>query len=202
MTCSKRGFSLLEVMIALTLLSIGMVTLLQSQARSMQLASQASDMTVATQLARGKLLDCQADLLKKGFSVGDYNEQGNFGDDGYPSFFWECHAYEPKMPEASGGDISGFTGTGDGEQAPDMGMSFLQPILGQMSGVMGKSVRELVVIVRWGIGDDRDELEVATHVVDRQPVLLIGQMLQQQCRNPFGGGGGGGGGGGPPLGGK
>ena len=37
--------------------------------------------SVATMLARSKLYDCQHDLLKKGFSIGDYDEEGNFDVD-------------------------------------------------------------------------------------------------------------------------
>src|SRR4051812_34136451 len=70
----RRAFSLLEVMVAIALLSMGMVLLLQVQARSISLAQQSRTMTMGTQLLRSKLLDCQADLMKKGFSVGDYNE--------------------------------------------------------------------------------------------------------------------------------
>jgi general secretion pathway protein I len=184
----KRAFSLLEVMISLAILSMGMVILLQVQSRSMRLAIEANAMTTATQLTRMKLLECQYDLLKKGFSIGDYNESGNFGDDGFPNHHWECHAYEPKMPEVGGGDVSGLTGGGDDEAGGgDVGMGFLQPILGQMSGIMGKSVRELVVIVRWGEGEDRDEMEAVTHVVDKQPVTTMAQLLAQQCRSPLGG---------------
>jgi general secretion pathway protein I len=187
----KRAFSLLEVMISLAILSMGMVMLLQVQSRSMQLAVEANAMTTATQLTRSKMLDCQYDLLKKGFSIGDYNESGNFGDDGFPTYYWECHAYEPKMPEVGGGDVSGLTGGAGGDEAGggDVGMGFLQPILGQMSGIMGKSVRELVVIVRWGEGEDRDEMEAVTHVVDKQPVTTMAQLLAQQCRSPLLGGG-------------
>ncbi|MBM4282508.1 MAG: prepilin-type N-terminal cleavage/methylation domain-containing protein, partial [Deltaproteobacteria bacterium] len=105
------AFSLLEVMVALAILAIGLVLLLQVQARSARLAIEAKDVTVATMLARGKLYDCQTDLLKKGFSVGDYDTDGNFDDEGYPTFFWECHGYKPEMPTADSGDISGAAGS-------------------------------------------------------------------------------------------
>jgi general secretion pathway protein I len=209
-SASTRGFSLLEVMIALAILSVGLVFLFQVQARSIQLASQAREITLATMLARAKLLDCQTDLLKKGFSIGDYNESGSFSDDDHPDIYWECHAYEPEMPAADGGDVSsafggGAAGAGGGDDANnDPGMAFLGPILSQMSSVLGKSIRELVVIVRWGSGDDIEEMTVTTHVVDKQPIVGIAQMLQQQCRAPAaptagGGGAGGGAAGTPPV---
>ena len=75
---TKSAFSLLEVMVAMAILTVGLVSLLQVQARSAQLAIEGRELTVATMLARSKLYDCQHDLLKKGFSVGDYDEDGNF----------------------------------------------------------------------------------------------------------------------------
>ena len=52
-TRSAGGFTLLEVMVAIGLLALGLVVLLQVQARSIQLAQQARNMSVATGLARG-----------------------------------------------------------------------------------------------------------------------------------------------------
>ena len=192
-TKTPAGFSLLEVMVALAILSVGLVTLVQVQARSAQLAILGREMTVATMLARGKLYDCQVDLLKKGFSIGDYEAEGNFDDEGQPDFFWECHGYKPEMPIGEVGDLSAATsalgmggddaaGAGAPNPAGEMGMSFLGPVLTQMSTVMGDSIRELVVIVRWGSGVDQQEMIVTTHVIDKGPVNGVAAMIAQQSR--------------------
>jgi hypothetical protein len=176
-------------MVAIALLSLGLVLLLQVQARSIQLAQQAREMTIATQLARAKLYDCEQDLLKKGFSIGDYDEEGNFDDDEMPGFFWECHAYKPELPVASASDISaesagGALGMGntaaaaDGEADPMMGM--IAPVLEQFSTVLGDSIRELHVIIRWGAPDDIQEMTVTTHVIDKTAVNNVAAMISQQ----------------------
>jgi general secretion pathway protein I len=189
-----RAFSLLEVMVAMAILSVGLVSLLQVQSRSAQLAMEARELTVATMLARSKLYDCQHDLLKKGFSIGDYDEEGNFDDDGYPKFFWECHAYAPEMPTGDGvGDMSSAASMFGGGAAADaasaaapagtdMTMGMLAPVIQQMASVMKDSIRELVIVVRWGEGEDRQELRVTTHVIDKGPVNRVAQMIQQQSR--------------------
>ncbi len=198
----RRAFSLLEVMVAVALLSLGLVLLLQVQARSISLAQQSREMTVATQLLRAKLLDCQADLAKKGFSVGDYNEEGNFSDDDYPNIYWECHAYKPDMPTADATDIQagvgGLAGVAGDDAAgavadqgggAEMAMGFLAPILSQMSSVLGDSIREMHVIVRYGTGADMSEMTATTHLIDKSAVNNIAAMLQQQCKLPPGLGG-------------
>jgi general secretion pathway protein I len=202
------AFSLLEVMVALAILTVGMVSLLQVQARSAQLAIEARELTVATMLARGKLYDCQTDLLKKGFSVGDYDEEGNFDDESYPKFYWECHAFKPEMPTGDGvGDMasaaSALGGAAGGDAAADngaadMSMQMLAPVLQQMASVMGDSIRELVVIVRWGEGEDRRDIRVTTHVIDKTPVNGVAQMIQRQAGALGGALGGGNPGGGNP----
>lgn len=191
----KRAFSLLEVMVAMAILTLGLVSLLQVQARSAEMAIAAREMTVATMLARGKLYDCQTDLLKKGFSVGDYNESGNFDDDGYPTFFWECHAYKPDMPTGEGvgdmGSAASALGLGASSDAAndavpegaDMGMGMIAPVLQQMASVLGDSIRELVIIVRWGTGVDQQELRVTTHVIDKGPVNNVARMIEQQTKS-------------------
>lgn len=192
---TKRAFSLLEVMVAMAILTLGLVSLLQVQARSAEMAIAAREMTVATMLARGKLYDCQTDLLKKGFGIGDYNENGNFDDEGYPTFFWECHAYKPEMPTGEGvGDMGsaasalGMGATGDAAnealpQGADMGMGMIAPVLQQMASVLGDSIREMVVIVRWGTGADQQEMRVTTHVVDKGPVNNVARMIEQQTKS-------------------
>ena len=197
-----HGFTLLEVMVAVALLSLGIVLLLQVQARSIQLAQQARNLSVATGLARAKLYDCQADLLKKGFSIGDYDESGKFDDDGYEgfeSFFWECHGYKPKLPvpdtteittglmdsaEARGaearanGQLGGLAGAGE---AAGLGAGMIAPVLGQVSEVLGESIRELVVIVRWKEGESWQDLQVTTHVVDKTGINQIAGALASQA---------------------
>lgn len=190
------AFSLLEMMVAIALLSLGLVLLLQVQARSIQLAQQAREMTIATQLARAKLLDCQVDLLKKGFSIGDYDEEGDFSDEQMPGFFWECHAYKPEMPVADATDINtaaaggalgmdpsateAASGGGGGGQADPM-MGMIAPIVAQMSGILGDSIRELHVIIRWGTGEDMQEMTVTTHVIDKTAVNNVAAMIAQQA---------------------
>ena len=57
-----------------------------------------------------------------------------------------------------------------------VGMGMIAPMLGQVSQVLGDTIRELVVIVRWQEGEHWNDLRVATHVID---VKIINQMAGQ-----------------------
>lgn len=204
----KSGFTLLEVMVAVGLLALGLVVLLQVQARSIQIAQQARNLSVGTGLARAKLYDCTQDLMKKGFSIGDYDESGDFDDEGFEDFFWECHAYKPDLPVPNTTDITsglaqgaanvggggGLTDTASAAESAGMGAGMIAPFLGQFAQVMGDSIRELVVIVRWKEGTMWEQIRVTTHVIDKGPVTAVGNQLGNlgglgNMLNPGGGGG-------------
>jgi general secretion pathway protein I len=78
------GFTLLEVMIALSVISIALMALLGSQSQGLSLASESRFNTTASLLAQGKMADIEA--------VGDQrdlaSDSGNFGDE-FPDYAWE-----------------------------------------------------------------------------------------------------------------
>ena len=79
-----KGFTLLEVMIAVALIAIALTTLLGSQSQSVSFANSAKFETMAALLAQSKMSEItmqEADSLS--------NDSGDFGDD-YPGYAWEA----------------------------------------------------------------------------------------------------------------
>ncbi len=79
----NRGFTLLEVMIAVALLAVALTTLLGSQSQSVSYANTAKFETMAALLAQSKMseITLQSDLSPS-------SDSGDFGDD-YPGYTWE-----------------------------------------------------------------------------------------------------------------
>src|SRR3989338_11103777 len=102
----SKGFSLLEVLIAIAIMGLALVYLFQAQTNSMRLAAKGRALNIATQLARKKLIDCKYDLLKKGFSLGGYEAEGTFEEEGHQDYLWECHGFRFNMPPPSAEAIS------------------------------------------------------------------------------------------------
>lgn len=77
------GFTLLEVMIALAILSLVAVAFLRSQVSSVRLVDEASQISLATLLAREKMAELE--------SIGFSEPQKNSGTGGkeFPVFRWE-----------------------------------------------------------------------------------------------------------------
>lgn len=180
-----RGFSLLEVMIAMAIMGLSLVYLFQAQTRSIHLAAKGRALNIATQLARKKLIDCKYDLLKKGFSIGDYEKEGTFEEDGYKDYTWECHGLRFNMPPPSPDAISkamkiqgngGNSATG----GADIGANMLAPFFGLISTTLGDSIRELVIIVHWREQEVNEDLRVVTHVVDTKPMSDLASLLRTQ----------------------
>ncbi len=78
---SSSGFTLLEVMIAVAVLSISLVALFGAQSHSLSLATEAQFNTIAAMLAQEKIAEIEAGLLPYS------NDRGDFGKK-YPGYEW------------------------------------------------------------------------------------------------------------------
>jgi type II secretion system protein I len=79
---SRKGFTLLEVMIAVAILSIALVTAFQSQSQSISLETESRFLTTASLLAQGKMAD-----VEKTDSNQVFSSSGDFGND-FPDYSW------------------------------------------------------------------------------------------------------------------
>lgn len=92
----RQGFTLLEVVIAMAILAVLLVALFDVTSVSMQSHLYAKKLTVATLLARGKMIDLEQDLYDKGFPADDDEDAGDFSDEGWPSIKWRAKIIAPK----------------------------------------------------------------------------------------------------------
>jgi len=78
----KKGFTLLEVMVALAILAIALVAVFQLQSQNLSLAEEVRFLTTASLLAQGKMAEIEAIKLKD-LRAGE----GDFGDE-FPDYRW------------------------------------------------------------------------------------------------------------------
>lgn len=128
-----RGFTLLEVMMALALLGFGLVVLMKSTGHSIMAAKESQMMGLITDLSRGKMYDIEEVLLKDGFTDSDQSEEGKtFEDEGYPLIKYSYKVEEVELPSfeqlqalgkgqkgAGKGSASGSGAVGSGTEAGD-----------------------------------------------------------------------------------
>ena len=87
---AKAGFTLLEVMISLSILGLALTTIAGINANSFESSNYSRGLTVATLLARSKMLDIELELQQDGFSEGVRKLKGDFSDEGYDDIEWEA----------------------------------------------------------------------------------------------------------------
>lgn len=76
-----RAFTLLEVMVAVAILGLGLVTLLTAQTGLFSSARRAATMSEAVGLARCKMAEVEEQLLREGFQLTGEDEEGPCCDD-------------------------------------------------------------------------------------------------------------------------
>lgn len=120
---TQRGFTLIEVMIALAILSAGLVVMLRSTAGDVYTTQRAHMRSVSTELTRGKMYDLEEDLKIQGFQETDQEEDGDFSDQGWPQIKWKAEIVKIELPDMSalqqmqngqGGGEDGEAGAGAG----------------------------------------------------------------------------------------
>jgi general secretion pathway protein I len=96
----QKGFTLLEVMIALALLGFALVVLMRSTASNIQSSQAAHMMGIATDLARGKMYEIEELLIKDGFSDTDQSQLDAkpFDVEGWPDVTYSYKVEIVEMP--------------------------------------------------------------------------------------------------------
>lgn len=183
----RRGFSLLEVMVALAILIGSVALLVESQSAAAIMTFEAERYITATDLAVSKMAEARLLVEHEGFQVSDIEEEGDFSDyggdargldfdDQLDDFHWEYSIMEidlalagdvaSMMSELDGSGMMGGAGDDGASMSDAMGaaggdaMSQFAAI--GMSGealteMLAPFIREVRVRVWWGEGPDESE---------------------------------------------
>ncbi|HEY1418689.1 MAG TPA: prepilin-type N-terminal cleavage/methylation domain-containing protein, partial [Myxococcaceae bacterium] len=97
----RRGFTLLEVVVAMAILGIALIAIFDLNAGAVASHAYAKRLTIATMLARGKMTDIEQDLYDKGFDVDDQEITGDFRAEGWEAYTWKAQILAPRTTELS-----------------------------------------------------------------------------------------------------
>ena len=153
---SKSGFTLLEVVIAIGILAISLVAIFDLQGGNIAVAQRTQYITVATFLARSKMVDIERELFKTGFSDFAESESGNFDTEGRPDFRWDAQVSKVEIPIPTS-----FPGSEDNPNA-----SMMMGASSFITDMIKNSLRECVVTVTWNEGAEEQSLKLTTHFID------------------------------------
>jgi len=94
---SRGGFTLLEVMISLAILSLSLVAISGLNGGAIAMEAYSRRATEATLLLRAKMNDLEDQLHKDGFSDFDDDKRGTFEDEGAPGYSWRAEILKPDL---------------------------------------------------------------------------------------------------------
>jgi general secretion pathway protein I len=123
---SRRGFSLLEVMVALAVLALALTATSDVVGGALRNHVRARQLEVATMLARGRLAQAEATFEEDGFRDFDQTESGTFDDEGHPEVSWKLEAVKPQL-----------------ELGPDAVLKALTGLDGGVAGLLGLDTKAL-----------------------------------------------------------
>jgi len=181
----RRGFSLLECLVAMAILVASLGILIETQAGAAVITMEAERVLLATDLANAKMNEALRYLEEEGFQNSEIHESGDFDDwgddasnlefkDTLEDYQWDFWISEIDL--ALAGDIAGMAselqgsgvmgGGGGGEGGPDLGSvgaGGANPLAGigmsseMITEMLTPYIREVRVRVWWG--KDAEEAE-------------------------------------------
>lgn len=170
-----KGFTLLEVLIAMAILSIALLVVIRAQNQGMLISRYQEQQITAATLARHKMTEVELELEKNGFPGDEKETCGKFDEEleekafeGY-EYCWTLKKVELPLPMDEGGQ-GGEGGAGGGQQA-GAGALGLDPKAA--SDQLSKAVRALKLTIKWKMGAVEQQLPVVTHVVNTTQSQVI-----------------------------
>lgn len=167
------GFSLVEVLAAMMILSISLIVLTESQGRSMDLVFRSQRLDTATALASFKMEEIVQEAKTKGIDSIKDEGKGDFDQEKHPGFSWR-YIVKP-VPAPNFAALMGAA-SGDEEQGASNAGLLAGPL--QTIGKMwGQSLRELHVEVVWQDGKREQSYELVTHVIAADVMSQISGLV-------------------------
>jgi general secretion pathway protein I len=97
----EAGFTLLEVIVSLAILGLALMAIFDLNAGAVAMHAYTKKLTVASMLARSKMIDIEQDLYDKGLNSDDEERSGDFSDEGWSSFKWRAKILAPRTQGVS-----------------------------------------------------------------------------------------------------
>jgi general secretion pathway protein I len=111
---TRRGFTLLEVMVAVAILGLGLTAILSAQAGAFASSAHSRNLSVATGLSRCKMNEIEERLMVLGYPYANETESGVCCEGDLSPFRCTWKIELPKLPETKLGDLDLQAGLGDG----------------------------------------------------------------------------------------
>ncbi len=149
---TNRGFTLIEVVMALAIFAMAMSAFVGFQGRGYVNNARARKMLVAVDLSRQKMVDWKLQIdeeIKKGSFPEDKSEEGEF-EEPFNDYRWKIELQKTELPIPPVGEDEG---------------EVMQQMVKLITKQITDAVREMRLTVYWTEMDKQRELSIVTHIV-------------------------------------
>lgn len=184
-----RGFTLLEVMVAVVILGISLSSLFSAQTGTVNATQYIKHVAVATQLARCRMSEIELDVLREGFEIAEFEDWNDgpccelrdervrlVGEDPFRCRWRFETVTLPSMADAQ-------TAVGDAAMEGDTeavagaaSMSLLGPLLPVVQQLLEQAMRRVTVQVVWDDGEVERNVEVVQYLTNPAQGALGGLL--------------------------
>jgi general secretion pathway protein I len=157
---TNAGFTLLEVVIAMAIMTIAFSSILAVEGGSIRASVRAKRMNIVSMLIKNQMVDAEYKIEGKTFDEVPKEESGTFPDP-FQDFRWKRTIKELKFPNIAAG-IGAQPGQGGGGGESQMG----ETISRLMTNFLSKAIRELTVTITWKQGTTDQSYSISTYWVN------------------------------------
>jgi len=168
----EAGFSLLEVMVSVAILGMALVIVSRIVTGNVRATVHARMTTAATFLARARISMMEQSLLEYGFAEMDGEDDGDFAQDGFPSYRWYSSVERIELPANAAQQVQQVAteatlSTNPMEVLSGFMGGFMSTLMDPIRLGIQESVRKLTVSVKWNeAGKPEQSFEVVSFLTD------------------------------------
>lgn len=150
------GFTLLEVLIAMTILTMTLTSILSVQSSAIDASTRAKEMNVVAMLAKNQMIETEFMIEGKEFKDVNTEDSGQFAEP-FQDYSWTRKVKELKFPAL------GFGGGGDDDSGGGDAVEMLSKLFAKF---LSDAIREVDVSIQWKQGASVRTFTVSTYWVN------------------------------------
>jgi type II secretion system protein I len=160
---SQRGFTLLEVLIAMAIMSVSIGAILMLEGNNRDAMTRAEQMNIVAMLAKNKMVETELELEGASFEELSGESSGSFQAP-YEEYRWTRKIEEVEFP-----NLMEMAGQGE-----DGRVSQAEAMMGQLiTKFLSNALREIAITVTYPRGSGEQDFVVSTYWVDLNHELSL-----------------------------